>query len=227
MVEFAPKPFPIEQSTQSLFARVGIDPSRVNPKPLGEGLNHIVYSMQDERGAKKVVKVPRKETKGLMHSSVWDETENVAIVKKFFGSYAVPTEVRPDPTGESYVIVQDKIDGVPVTSHTQSTGIRAQISDIMRLNREMMRQTGRSLDFLGVPGTLDWIRHQSAKVFDKNSEFSISNLMVDRTGNVHIIDNDTFIFDHVPVVQKVTSRVSFFVNRFLIHWYFGVDMKGT
>lgn len=212
-----PKKHFVPTSSSSLIGYRGV--------AIGEGLNHKVYRVEEPGKPKQVVKVPKASTQGMMVNSQEHEVQNATLVKKFFGGYAVPTEVVSQ--NGSYALVQDFIEGNSVTSHTTSTKVRAQITDIMRLNREMMRQTGRSLDFLGAAGTLGWAKYQIRKIFDKNSEFTFANLMVDPQEQIHIIDNDTFQFSGVPPLQWITSHLSFFVNRLAMHWYFGVDMKGT
>lgn len=216
----------LQPETHNIFAQCGIDTRYVSQKPIGWGLMHDVYGYTVPGEPKKVIKVPKIDAIGLMHEGLADEAENIRLVQKFFGTYAVPTIIKPAPDGKNYVIVQDFVEGKPVTSHTESTAIRAQISDIIRLNREMMRQVGRSLDFIGMDGAKGWFFHQVGKFFNKESEFAITNLIEDAQGNIRLIDCDTFAFsEHIPIKQKAASQLSFLVNRVMMQWYFGLSIK--
>ncbi len=203
----------------------GIDPERVNPIPLGEGLTNVVFSYASPDGSQKVVKIARQVRKGFMSAGYHQDTENIALVKKFFGSYAVPTELRQDQTTGKYLMVQDAIAGRPVTNKVESASIRAQLVDLARLNREMMRQTGHSLDFIGVPGGFTWLRHQFMQIITKKSEFQLSNIHVDSEGNLKIIDEGLLRFRNVSLKQRLTSYLGFFANRIIMRLYFGVDLR--
>ena len=46
-------------STASFLTACGVDPAFVNPKPIGEGANHVVFDYRPDGIARKVVKIPR------------------------------------------------------------------------------------------------------------------------------------------------------------------------
>ena len=121
-------------------------------------------------------------------------------------------------------MVQDAITGKPVTNKVESASVRAQLVDLARLNREMMRQTGHSLDFIGVPGGFTWLRHQFMQIITKKSEFQLSNIHVDSEGNLKIIDEGLLRFKNVSLKQRLTSYLGFFANRLIMRLYFGVDL---
>jgi len=211
--------------TADFFRRCGIDPNYVNPTPLGEGFTSVVFSYIAPDGTNKVVKVSRGISKGLMSTGAEQDIENIALVKKYFGSYAVPTEVRKDPESGKFVIVQDAVVGKPITNQLETQAIRSQLVDMARLNREMMRQTSHSLDFIGVPGFRTWLQHQVRGIITNKSEFEISNILVDKDGNLKIIDEGLLRFKDVPIPQRVNSNIGFLTNRLIMRLYFGVDLK--
>lgn len=210
--------------TSAFLKGCGIDPERVNPIPMGEGLTNVVFWYDAPDGSRKVVKIARQARKGFMSAGYHHDAENIALVKKFFGSYAIPTELRRDQATGKYVMLQDAIVGKPVTNKTESASVRAQLVDLARLNREMMRQTGHSMDFVGVPGMFTWLRHQFMQIITKKSEFQLSNIHVDSEGNLKIIDEGLLRFKNVSLKQRLTSYFGFFANRLIMRLYFGVDL---
>lgn len=212
-------------ATVSFLANCGIQPDQVHPTPIGQGFTHIVFSYRPDGMPEKVVKIPRVLSPGLMSAGYHEDQENIALVRKFFGDYAVPTEVRLDNTTGKYLYVQDAVDGKPVTSLTGSQSVRTQLADLARLNREMMRQKHVSMDFLGVPGFLSLLRHQFWSIVSKKSSFDLSNILEDATGKLKLIDSGLIRFDNVPFKQKLISSLGFFTNRVILRLYFGVDIK--
>ncbi len=212
-------------ATTAFFKNCGIDPERVNPVPMGEGLTNVVFAYQAPDGSSKVVKIAREMRKGFMSAGYEHDADNIALVRKYFGAYAVPTEIRKDPASPKYLILQDAIAGKPVTNKLESQSIRAQLTDLARLNREMMRQTGHSLDFIGVPGFLTWLRHQFRQIITRKSEFHLSNIHVDQHGKLKIIDEGLLRFKNVPFKQWVVANIGFLTNRLIMRLYFGVDLQ--
>lgn len=212
-------------STVAFLTSCGIDPQLVNPTPMGEGLTHVVFAYQAPDGTDKVIKMPREVRKGFMSTGYKDDAENIALVHKFFGGYAVPTEIRQDPKTGKYLFVQDAVKGKAITNNLETQSIRAQLVDLARLNREMMRQTGHSLDFIGVPGFLTWLRHQFRGILTKKSSFDLSNILIDESGKLKIIDDGLLRFRDVPLKQKIVSHGGFFFNRLIMRFYFGVSLR--
>lgn len=211
--------------TVAFLKGCGIDPERVNPIPLGEGLTNVVFSYAAPDGSQKVIKIARRARKGFMSAGLHHDEENIALVKKFFGSYAVPTELRRDQATGKYIMLQDAIVGTPVTNKTESASVRAQLVDLARLNREMMRQTGFSMDFIGVPGMFTWFRHQFRQIITRKSEFQLSNIFMDQSGNLKIIDEGLLRFGKdLSLKQRLGSWSGFLANRLIMRLYFGVDL---
>ena len=212
--------------TAAFLKGCGIDPDLVNPIPLGEGLTNVVFSYASPDGSQKVIKIARQARKGFMSAGYHHDAENIALVKKFFGSYAVPTELRQDQATGKYLMLQDAITGTPVTNKTESASVRAQLVDLARLNREMMRQTGYSMDFIGVPGMFTWFRHQFRQIITRKSEFQLSNIFMDQSGNLKIIDEGLLRFGKgLSLKQRLGSWSGFLANRLIMRLYFGVDLR--
>ena len=216
-VEFLP-------ATASFLSNCGIKPEYVNPAPIGQGFTHIVFDYVDGM-VPKVVKIPRAVSPQFMSSGYGEDKENIEIVKKFFGEYAVPTEIRMDQTTGRYLYVQEKIKGRAVTSLDEPQSIRTQIADLARLNREMMRQKNITLDFIGVPGFLSYLRHRFWSIISRKSHFDLSNIWADENGKLKIIDVGVERFGkRMPLKQKFISWVGTLVNRLAMRLYFGVDI---
>lgn len=213
-------------ATAEFFRRCGIDPQYVNPTPLGEGLTNVVFAYIAPDGSNKVVKLAREARKGFMSTGYEQDAQNIALVKKFFGEYAVPTEIHRDPETGKYLIVQDAVEGKAVTNKLETQSVRSQLVDMARLNREMMRQTGYSMDFIGVPGMLTWFRHQFRRIVTNKSEFELSNILIDKEGKLKIIDEGLLrLRKSETPKQWVGSTSGFLANRLIMRLYFGVDLQ--
>lgn len=213
-------------ATAEFFRNCGIDPQYVNPTPLGEGLTNVVFAYIAPDGSNKVVKLAREARKGFMSTGYHQDAENIALVKKFFGEYAVPTEIHQDPKTGKYLIVQDAVEGKAITNKLENQSIRSQLVDMARMNREMMRQTGYSMDFIGVPGMLTWVRHQFRQIVTNKSEFEISNILVDQDGKLKIIDEGLLRLNKSRTPKQWLGTTSgFLANRLIMRLYFGVDLQ--
>lgn len=212
-------------SAKLFFENCGLDSSRIDPIPIGEGYNHMVFAYHSPESVEKVIKIPKPETQGLMNKGRRDESENIHVITKYFSQFTVPTEIRSDPATGKYLIIQNVVEGDPITNKSQTPEIDVQLAELMRCNRRLMKDTGHSMDFVGVPGIVSWARHQFHQFFERTSVFEISNLILDTQGKIRIIDYDMLRFRNVSPRQGFISRLGFNVNRFIMKTYFGVDMK--
>lgn len=213
------------RETAEFFRRCGVDPGRVNPTPIGEGFYHVVFAYASPDGTEKVVKVPKAERKGYMSSGVQEDQENAEHIRRFFGSYAIASETRTDPKTGNHLFIQEKVKGKTLTSDLETPAIRAQLVDMARLNREMMRQIGASFDFIGVAGVLSWVSHEFRAIVTKKATFEVTNIIIDEQGHCRIIDEGLLRFRNVPVKQRAISNLGFFANRLIMRLYFGVDLQ--
>lgn len=212
-------------SAVQFFEHCGLDASRINPAPIGEGFNHLVFSYDNPNGTKQVVKVVKPETLGLMNKGRRDESENITLITKYFSQFAVPTEIRSDPTSGKYLIIQNEVHGTPITNKSHTPDIDRQLTELMRCNRNLMNDTGHTMDFFGVPGFFSWVRHQFRQFFTHKSTFEISNLILDDQGKVRIIDYDMLRFKHVSPRQKAISYLGYAANKAVMRLYFDQHMK--
>lgn len=212
-------------AAKELFRNCGVDPDYVNPIPIGEGLTSVVYEYTPPEGNPKVVKIAKKASKGFMSTGHLMDADNVSLIKKYFGKYAVDTQIIHDEKTGKHIEIQDKIIGKAITNRSETPEIRAKLADLMRLNREMMHQTSHSLDFIGVPGAWSWFRHQFRQILTRKSEFQISNIMVDDKGDLHIVDSGMLRFRGASFKQRAISNIGFLFNRLIMRWYFGVDIR--
>lgn len=212
-------------SAVTFFENCGLDVSRIDPVPMGEGLNHIVFSYANPDGRKQVVKVSKPETIGLQNNGRRDESENITLIKKYFSQFAVPTEIRSDPSTGKYLVLQDEVHGDPITNKSHTPNIDRQLSELMRCNSRLMKDTGHTMDFFGVPGFFSWARHQFRQFFVHNSTFEISNLILDPEGKIRIIDYDMLRFRNSSPRQKIVYMLGYTANKIAMKAYFGLDMK--
>ena len=216
--EFLPK-------IRSLLTACKINPDDVDPTPFGEGGNHIVFQSKKDIADPFVVKIPKKNPFAVLNMGHEDEKNQIAKIQKAFPGFSLPTEVHTSETGQ-YVVVQQKVEGNPITNHTTDPSIHEQLRRIVDLNSQLYGETGESLDFVGMPGFTSWIKRQFKKIILRKSDFEVSNILIDKnTNQLRIIDTDVLRTRGVPIQTALTSHIGFFINRMLMKWNFGVDIK--
>lgn len=208
---------------RSLLTKCGIDPETINPVPVGEGANHIVYKSKD---GLSVIKIPKSSSATTMNMGHKDEQIQIEKIQKAFSNFSLPTKIQRDSESNQYVVVQKAVEGKPVTNHTTDPGQLKQLKQIVELNNQLYAETGESLDFVGMPGFTSWIKRQFKKIIMRKSDFEVSNILIDeKTNRLFIIDTDVLRTRNVPLKTKLISNVGFFVNRMFMKWYFGMDIK--
>ena len=207
----------------TLLIACDIDPSIVNPVSIGEGANHIVFRATD---GSFVVKIPKSESKVTMNMGHEDEQKQINKIKKAFPNFSLPTEIRGDEKTGKYIVIQKAVDGKSITNHTKDPELLKQLHHIIELNNQLYAESGESLDFVGMPGFMSWVKRQFKKIILRKSDFEVSNILVDeKTKRLYIIDTDVLRTQNVPLKTALISRVGLFVNRMLMKWYFRKDIK--
>ena len=105
--------------------------------------------------------------------------------------------------------------------------IQAQLEEIVRMNNRLYQEKGISLDFVGMPGFITWLRRQFGKLLLRKSEVEVTNLIVsDKDGKIRIIDYDLLeLKGDVSLNKKAISWLGFVVNRIMMRHYFKMDIK--
>jgi len=208
--------------TKELLIKCGINPDHVNPIPMGKGANHTVFSYSIPGQEKQVVKIPNPKSVGTLTKGMIEEDANIATVVKAFPRYSIPTSVKKDPNSDQYCIVQQAVEGVPLTQLNCTPELKKQLLYILSLNHRLIETQQISLDYVGMPGFFTWINRQ----FKRHGPFEVSNILINKQGQLQIIDYDIFDFNHGSSIRhKIASKVGFIANRFLMHHYFGVDIQ--
>lgn len=209
-----------------LLSNCGVSPEYVNAVQIGEGAFHRVFLYSPPGEEAMVVKIPKTDSIVAINSGQSDEAEQIALMGEFFPQYVLPTEIRKDETTGKYIILQKAVKGRPITNHNYNDALKAQLEEIMSCNHNLMEAKNLSLDFVGIPGLTTWVKKQFKKILLRQSEFEISNLIIDEeTGKVYVIDYDLLRLKDKSTKKSILSQIGFFVNRLLIKHYFGVDIK--
>lgn len=212
------------------LTRSGIQVDYVNPTPMGEGANHMVYSYLIPNEPPKVIKIAKeKSTTTLTHGGAQGESEGAELAKKTFLSYASETQIKQDPKkNDAFVVVQEAVKGNALsnTRANANAEIKKQLTEIVNMNATLYREQKKCLDFVGMAGVKGWFKKQFKKLFLKNSKFEVTNIIVDENGKLKIIDFEYFDLNKkVGFKKRVTNSIGMLVNRFLMKHYFGLDIK--
>lgn len=212
------------------LVRCGIQVDYVNPTPLGEGANHLVYSYLIPDEPHRVIKIAKtKSVTTLTHGGSQGEKEGIGLAQKAFASYAAETSVKDDQKNtDKYVVVQEAVRGKPISNlrFKESSQIKNQLIEIVKLNNKLYNEKGMCLDFIGMEGFKGWFKKQFKKLFIKNSEFEISNIIENEEGKLKIIDFEYFDLNkNVGIKKRVINTIGMGVNRFLMKHYFNLDIK--
>lgn len=196
---------------------------------LGMGLQHRIYEY-DENGVPMVLKIATP-TPGLRYPSVQDAQEDMKFISQFFAPYMVePAAVIP-LDDVAYVIKQRRLSNFHsiTADDLRNEEVRQQFLDILRRNQGMIKQVGRSLDFLGREGQ----RNARAALIGFEKTPTISNLVVeggaDGSPHIRIIDTDLEnfrlgSFSLRDRLSRVAARLAVQINRWLIQHFFGIDI---
>lgn len=212
------------------LSRCNISIEHINPVPLGQGANHVVYEYDPPGEHKKVIKIAKTASHTtLTHDGGRGAEEGISIAQKAFGSYAASAEVRIDPKDpDRYFVIQDLVKGKAITNHRIKNNpyLKRQLAEIVHKNNVLYKNHKMSLDFVGMPGFVGWIKSQFKKLLLRKSEFEVSNIIEDENGALKIIDFEYFrLADHVKLKQRFLNFIGMQANRILMKHYFGLDIK--
>lgn len=229
----APKPVYNSTFTRDIsdsLTRCGIQVDYVNPTPLGEGANHLVYSYSVPNEKPQVIKIAKEQsTTTLTDGGADGEREGNEIAKKTFSQYAATTDVMNDPKGDDrYFVIQEAVKGKPVTNSRfkSNSSVRKQLAEIVQKNNRLYADEKMCLDFVGMAGFTGWFKKQFKKLLLRKSEFEVSNIIEGEDGKLKIIDFEYFNLNgHIGFRKKVTNFLGMTVNRILMKHYFGLDIK--
>jgi hypothetical protein len=196
---------------------------------IGAGLQHRIYEYR-EGDTPMVLKVS-VPTRWLRFPTAQEAQADVDFVFKFFGPYAVvPTEVVAMRDG-AYAVKQRRLENLRAITGTDlgNMQVRTQFLEIAQRNRQMIREVGRSLDFLGREGQ----RKARAALLGFHQTPVIANLVIatqpDGLGALRIIDTD--LENYRPGARTLNdlrsalaARLAVACNRFLIKWFFHIDI---
>ena len=214
------------KDTLLFFQHMGIDANKVDPVPLGIGANHAVYKYETPEGAQKVIKLTRPGgTLSTMNRGI-SEGENIKEVQKYFGPYFPETEFKEDQSTKIACQVQDVVEGEPISDKNYTPGIKKQLQEIALMNKKAIKEKNISLDFVGMSGSLKWIKKQFRKLVFKEGEAKIANILVDKQGRLKIIDTDFYRFNDArqSFTDHIFSKVSHFFTQVFIKHYFDINV---
>lgn len=205
----------------------GIDASAVG-EMIGTGMQHRIYAYHEDMAMVLKVSTP---IPFLRFPSLEDARTDAQYMVRFFESYAVePTEIIPLRAGR-YVIKQRRLDAFRVLTPDALTDecLRQQFLDLVTRNQQMMREVGRSVDFLGREGQ----RKCRAALLGFRQTPTIANVVVEisssNAGQIRVLDTDLENFHPDAKTLRdqrsaLAARIAVGVNRWLIKHFFKIDI---
>jgi hypothetical protein len=197
-------------------------------KLIGVGMQHRIYEYDADMPMVLKVATPIPL---LRFPTFADAQADVQFVVSFFAPYVVePIQVLPLRRAR-YVIKQRRL-GVlrPITPNELNNEIMSsQFLDIAQRNRRMIRDAGRSLDFLGREGQ----RKCRAALLGFSATPTIANIVIEPSGDgaeqLRILDTDLENF-HLNArtlrdrQSALAARMAVQINRLLIRHFFKIDI---
>lgn len=198
-------------------------------KLIGTGMQHRIYEYDDMPPMVLKVSTPIP----LLRFPTFQEAQaDVDLIARFFEVYAVaPVQVIALPNSR-YVIKQRRLECYRPVSQKELNDpkLQNQFQEIVRRNQKMIREVGRSLDFLGREGQ----RKCRAALIGLSATPTIANLVVetqrDGSEQLRVIDTDLENFHPDAKLWRdrqsaLAARTAFAINRFLIKRFFRVDIS--
>lgn len=167
-------------------------------KVLGAGTQHTVYRMDD-----RVLKLPhdqvpgfRNTVKGWMHSMfvapLVRQTPQIAKrnadwAKEYFERFMAPSDIVAGVRSGTYYVLQQYVPSTRLTPESveSNASYALQLREIMRRNRDLMREKGHLLDAMGCEFS------SLVRLFGTGKGTS-DNIVVGPEGHLTIIDDGMF-----------------------------------
>lgn len=218
-----------EQDLELLAHAQNLDVRAVG-KLLGAGLQHRIYEYH-ENELPMVLKLATP-IPGLRFPSAKEAEENIELIARCFEPYAIqPTQVV-HLDNFLYAIKQRRLQNFHsiIANDLSDEKIRIQFLDIVRRNQDMLRQFGRSLDFLGREGQ----RKARAALVGLPETPTIANLVIENgtagLSHLRIIDTDLENFHSdasTPrdLQSRIAAQLAVEINRLIIQHFFAIDIR--
>jgi hypothetical protein len=216
-----------EQDIADMQDEAGIDASAVG-KMIGAGMQHRIYEYNSAPPMVLKVSTP---VQLLRFPTFLEVQDNLKFIVRFFPEYAVEPVDVVELTNGRYVIKQRRLNMIHslTSGDLKNSFLNQQLQDIVQHNQQMLREVGRSLDFLGREGQ----RKCRAALFGFNATPTIANLVVetkdDGAKQLRIIDTDLENFRIGGKTLRdrqsaIAARIAVSINRFFVLRFFGVDI---
>ena len=217
--------------TAEALKRCGVNPDLFNPENPILGAGHVVFKSKPSSGGKvlKIGRTPRNIINTMTEGYEGEKANLDLAVKYFTRKYIPPTEVYKDHQlkPEFYCVVQDTISGKHLTNIIvqNNPALLSQLEEIIQMNARLYREKRITLDFIGVNGVVAWLKELFSGYVLRKRELPVSNILVDKDGNLKIIDFEFFDFSkQAGIKKKLVNWFCTTTNRILMKHYFGLDI---
>ncbi|MFH0773006.1 MAG: hypothetical protein V1922_01730 [bacterium] len=216
------------KQTAEALGRCGVSTEYINPVPIGQGANHVVFEIDEPGTEKKVLKICKPATITTMTEGHIGEKEGYDQATSYFTDKYIPkTEVYKDPQSDFFCVIQNAVKGKEISnlSLRNKPELLAQLKEIVQINNRLYKDKKITLDFVGMNGFTSWLRKQFSKLLLRKSEFQVSNILVDEKGKLQIIDFEFFDLSHkASFKRRILNWFGTSANRLLMKHYFGLDI---
>ncbi len=165
----------------------GIDLNLVGEE-IGRGAQNIVYAYEVE----KVIKIPRAATQRdllsryvspIITQSADEMKQDMELCAKYFPDFMVDAQVKKNPKGAEYCIIQPRIPLRELTKerHATSPELSEELAELTSANKRMLKEQGVYLDVMG------WDVDRVSKMKPYISNVAIST-MSKRKRNLALVD---------------------------------------
>ncbi|WKZ31557.1 MAG: hypothetical protein QY318_02235 [Candidatus Dojkabacteria bacterium] len=153
--------------------KFGLEPYKVGEE-ITVGSQHLVMRY----GYEKVIKLPRNSLRthitGRFNASA--VRHHIDLIDKYFTQFYVDTEVLSTTDGNDYLIIQDYLSDGEYFGKSNFHLVKDQFSELLKINKNLMKNEGKSLDFFGFHGLM---MTTSSFLTGKAKNYLMSNLFLD------------------------------------------------